>query len=114
MPKRLRRYIGDVPYTFTDTEATELGIIGQYINPIFDDLTAQKYSAPLRNLPYLTNKKIELDIINQEPRRKRTGYDVMQRAQCQSVSCVGFAIVFPWLATYFSTVFQFPRSDTVF
>ena len=78
VPKRLRRYIGDVPYTFTDTEATELGIIGQYINPIFDDLTAQKYSAPLRNLPYLTNKKIELDIINQEPRRKRTGYDVMQ------------------------------------
>ncbi len=64
LPEQLLKYRKLAPYTFTDAEVINLGIWEPFVVPIFEDLISQKYSMNTSDLAYLTNRKIESEIIN--------------------------------------------------
>jgi hypothetical protein len=63
LPKNLKQYIKSIPYTFKSAEIKKLGLWQPIISPIFEDLVLQKYSMSLLGTTYLTNRKIEADLI---------------------------------------------------
>lgn len=64
LPSEFKKYIGKIPYTFNTKEAKKLGLFREMIfNSAFDDLILQKYSLGARGLSYLTNRRIDSEII---------------------------------------------------
>ncbi len=53
-----------MPYTFTRKETGILGLNDLLLSPIFNDLILQKYAMVKYNISYLTNRKLETEIIN--------------------------------------------------
>ncbi len=64
LPKVLKPYIKSIPYTFKSDEVKKLELWQPVVIPIFEDLILQKYSMLNLNTAYLTNRKIETDIIH--------------------------------------------------
>ena len=70
LPKDLSIYGRRAPYRFSAKEALQLGLFDYFLDPIFQDLIAQKYAMKHLNVSYITDRKIEKNII-----RKLDGVD---------------------------------------
>jgi hypothetical protein len=64
LPPVFKKYIKKIPYTFNAGEVEKLGLNELLLVPIFNDLILQKCSMDQFNISYLTNRKLETEIIN--------------------------------------------------
>ena len=64
LPPVFKKYIKKIPYTFNKKEVEILGLNDFLLNPIFNDLILQKYTMAKYNISYLTNRRLETEIIN--------------------------------------------------
>lgn len=64
LPKKLKPYTKFVPYTFNSEEIKKIGLWRPVVIPIFEDLILQKYLMQNYNTTYLTNRRLEADIIS--------------------------------------------------
>lgn len=65
LPRELERYAKNRAYRFTSKEVINLQLLEKLIiRPVLDDLITQKYSVAPLNLSYLTDRRLEADIIN--------------------------------------------------
>lgn len=63
LPNELNKYVKKIPYKFSAKEIKKLDLIELILEPTFNDLMLQKYSINAYKLSYLTDKKIDSEII---------------------------------------------------
>lgn len=63
LPPVFKKYVKKIPYTFNRKEVGILGLNNLLLSPIFDDLILQKYGMAEYDISYLTNRKLETEII---------------------------------------------------
>lgn len=63
LPNKLSRYIKKIPHKFNAEEIKKLDLVELILEPTFNDLILQKYSIDIYKLSYLTDKKIDSEII---------------------------------------------------
>ncbi|MCK4540210.1 hypothetical protein KAU09_03600 [Candidatus Parcubacteria bacterium] len=64
VPASLKQFTKFVPYTFNPEEIKKLGLWEIPVVPIFNDVIMQKFLITNQKVNYLTNRKIESDIIS--------------------------------------------------
>lgn len=65
VPKELKKYVKKYRYTLSSEDALKLKPLWAYfLNPIFNDLAVQKFTTNSLDLNYLTDKKLEAEIID--------------------------------------------------
>lgn len=63
LPDELNKYVRKIPYKFSAEEIKKLDLVELILKPTFNDLMLQKYSINAYKLSYLTDKKIDSEII---------------------------------------------------